>query len=102
MGDDLDPDTVTRMLGLAPSGSHRGDTLGREGRTRQAKSGYWGLDTDDVEPADLDRQVSLLLEPLSNDLSVWSELASRFRVEIFVGLFSKRANAGLRLAPETL
>jgi len=62
----------------------------------------WGLKTDDVEPANLDRQVSLLLEPLSSDLSVWAELASRFRVEIFVGLFSKHANTGLRVAPETL
>lgn len=104
VGDDLDPDEITRLLGAEPSFAYRrGDTVRTpNGQSRIARYGLWRLNPADSEPANLDRQTLELLAVLTDDQSIWAELGCRFRVEMFVGLFSERINSGLGIAPETL
>lgn len=104
-GDTLNPDEITRLLGAPPSYSHAcGDELiGHKTRqVRIAKSGMWSLHAGECEPEDLDSQVQEILGDLTADLSVWADLAQRFEIDLFCGLFMKVANEGVLLAPATL
>jgi len=62
----------------------------------------WSLHAGECEPEDLDSQVQEILGDLTADLSVWADLAQRFEIDLFCGLFMKVANEGVLLAPATL
>jgi Domain of unknown function (DUF4279) len=104
VGDSLVPDEVTQVLGAAPSASQiKGQELrGKEGRVRIAKSGMWRLHAADTSPADFDAQVLEILAKLSSDLRVWSDLSSRFDVDLFCGWFMEQRNEGLCVSSQTL
>ena len=103
-GDDLRPDEITLRLGRAPSKSEtKGDEwLRPSGTIRVAKCGSWRLSAADREPGNLDAQVAELLSGLSDDLAVWADLTSRFRADVFCGLFLEEGNEGISLSPQTL
>ena len=105
MGDDLDPTEITKALGCEPTeGQRKGDVLvGRDtGIERIAKFGKWHLDASDQEPEDLDGQISELLRRLTPSLDVWKFLGTRYRIDLFCGLFMQQTNEGLVLSPESL
>jgi hypothetical protein len=104
-GDDLVPDEVSALLGALPTnceikGGQSQPNAG--GRTFTARTGSWRLRVDDRRPGDLDGQILELLGKLTSDLGVWRELAERFRVDVFCGLFLDEGNEGISLAPSTL
>lgn len=103
-GDDLRPDEITARLGRSPSASEtKGDEWKRpNGSIRIAKWGSWRLKADDREPGDLDAQIAELLSGLSDDLTVWADLTTRFRADVFCGLFLDEGNEGISLSPQTL
>lgn len=103
-GDDLLPDEITSRLGRAPSKSEtKGDEWKRpNGIIRIARWGSWRLEAADREPGNLDAQVAELLSELSDDLTVWADLTTRFRADVFCGLFLDEGNEGISLAPQTL
>ena len=103
-GDDLLPDEITSRLGRAPSKSEtKGDEWKRpNGTIRIARWGSWRLEAADREPGNLDSQVAELLSELSDDLTVWADLTTRFRADVFCGLFLDEGNEGISLAPQTL
>jgi hypothetical protein len=43
-----------------------------------------------------------ILEQLPNNLEVWKDLAARFKIDMFCGLFMDRTNEGLGFSPDTL
>lgn len=104
--DDLDPDDVTRRLGLAPtSGFRRGDTGQRSGSDRPAVTGVWLLGTDEggTAPA-LDAHLRALLaviEPVSDHVR---DIAARVeRAEVFcLWMTDYDAGAGPVVPPRTL
>lgn len=104
VGDDLRPDEVTALLGASPSRSFaKGDEIRhRRAPIRVAKFGLWTLDAPETEPADLDAQVNVLLQPLTPDLGRWRQLSDKFSLDLFCGWFMKFANEGLAVAPATL
>jgi len=104
VGDDLDPDEVSQLLGAQPSRSERkGQALQtRSGHVRTAPTGVWRLDAPATEPEDFDRQVATLLRALTPDLGTWQRLAARYRVDLFCGWFMRGGNEGVDVAPETL
>lgn len=105
LGDDLDPDELTRLLGSAPSeGRRRGEAYRSRGARaeRTARTGSWRLRVEKRSPGDLDGQIAELLSPLSRDLAVWRDLSARFQADIFCGLFLDQSNEGIDLSPETL
>ena len=104
-GDDLDPDALTLLLGHQPTNSER---KGQEivskitGKKRTARSGGWRLSAERREPGDLDAQISEILGQLTDDMSIWQDLTSRFRADVFCGLFMEEGNEGTSLSNETL
>ena len=103
-GDDLDPAKITALLGGEPSAGVRkgGIWLTSLGAEKVAHTGSWRLIADRCEPANLDLQISWLLNGLTNELGAWRSLSERYRGRIFCGLFLASGNEGLTLQPETL
>lgn len=62
----------------------------------------WRLRAKEAEPEDLDGQVSELLGQVTSDLSVWGDIATRFRVDLFCGWFMGSGNEGVKISPETM
>jgi len=85
MGDSLDPAEVTRVLGCEPS---------------RARDGMWRLVAEDRAPEDVDAQIRELLSKLTHDLSIWQSLGSRYRVDLFCGIFLDASNEGLSISPD--
>ena len=105
IGDDLDPAEITRLLGCAPSAAQtRGEQIfGRNGASvRIAGTGAWQLEATDREPEDLDGQIKELLSKLTDDVTVWTLIAEKYRVDLFCGLFMNQSNEGLSITPESL
>ncbi|MES2192240.1 MAG: DUF4279 domain-containing protein [Pseudomonadota bacterium] len=103
-GDDLNPDAVSVLLGTRPTyGCKKGDEqILRNGRTRIEKTGSWRLDAARREPEDLEAQVFELLDKLTQDFEVWTDLSEKYKIDLFCGIFMDSENAGLPLSPEAL
>ena len=66
-GDDLDPESVSALLGGVPSWSHRkGEAL--EGDALPAPTGAWVLETPASPDAEVEEHVAALFSGLSGDL----------------------------------
>lgn len=66
------------------------------------KSGSWRFRVPEEQPGNLDAQIQQIFGSLTTDMSVWSDLSSRFRIDIFCGLFMEAGNEGLEISPGTL
>lgn len=64
--------------------------------------GMWRLSATDRAPEDLNSQIRDLLSKLTDDLTVWTSIAERYRVDLFCGLFMRECNEGLSIIPESL
>jgi hypothetical protein len=103
-GDDLDPEEISALLGVAPTvgvakGGNWVTSLGAE---KVAHTGSWRISADPCEPEDLNGQIQALLAPLTPDLGVWLALTRRFRGVIFCGLWMNTFNDGLQLSADVL
>ena len=103
IGEDLDPDEVTDLLGAAPTISVRKGERRPVGRGREiaARQGSWRLHADDASPGDLDGRIGTILARLTADLSVWRDLSRRYQCDVFCGLFLRDGNEGAALEPHT-
>ncbi|SRR5579885_484625 len=102
-GDDLDPDTVTAVLGSVPTEACRkGDVTRLKVTTRVERQGKWLLRIEHRTGTTLEAVIDELLDRVTGDLSVWADLTARFEVDLFCGLQMNEWNRGLRLSPETL
>lgn len=101
-GDALDPDEITRLLGVDPSGYARKDAthLTASGRQVVARSGSWRLDAG--VPGNLDTQVGSLLTSLPSDPTIWRGLTANYRCDVFCGLFLREGNGGAELSPRVM
>jgi hypothetical protein len=105
MGDDLVTEEISRLLGAVPTSAHaKGHQFqsGPSGRILTRKSGMWRLSAKQTEPEDFDGQVAELLEQVTSDLSVWRDIAARFRIDVFCGWFMGSGNEGLSISPGTM
>lgn len=104
-GDDLVPDVVTAALGKPPSGAEtKGEVIinAVTGQSRVARRGGWRYRVERREPGDLDGQIDELFSALTDDLSVWRALTSRYRADLFVGLFLKESNEAIKISAKSL
>ncbi len=104
-GDDLEPDEITRLLCCLPTSSQkRGEIIRHrtDGGEHVAPRGKWLLEENGCCPGDLDGQIHRLLGRVSADLSVWHDLVSRFRTDLFCGIFLQQWNEGFSLSPKVL
>ncbi len=105
IGNDLVPDEISHLLGASPTHAQtKGDKIVGEktGNMRIARFGMWRLQASDCEPEDLNGQIQFILDQLTHDLAVWESLASRYKMDLFCGLFMDCSNEGMNLPPESL
>lgn len=102
MGDDLDPDEVSRLLGCQPTMARRkGEVVPGKVRDRVWQSGIWTLGRT-TRRAAIEEEVRLLLAAVTDDLGAWRELCRRFRMDVFCGVFMEDWNRGFELSPATM
>lgn len=104
-GDDLVPEEISKLLGATPTKSERkGEvSVGKStGNERVAKTGSWRLAAATNCEGDLDAQINDLFKQLSFDLDVWRDLAAKYRIDVFCGVFMKTGNDGLDFSAATL
>lgn len=103
--DDLIPEQVTDLLAVQPSASKRkGDLVGPTGAANapRARMGSWSLKAA-IEPgANFEHEVQRLLQSLPSEPVVWETLRSRYRLELFCGVFLRNWNRGMELSPSLL
>jgi hypothetical protein len=103
-GDDLVPENISALLGVAPTKSClKGQELvgSSTGTIRIAKTGSWRLTAGRREPEDLEAQVFELLDRLTDDLSIWKSL-SGYEPNLFCGIFMGSGNDGLPLSAKAM
>lgn len=104
-GDDLEPNSLTSALGKPPTKSTtKGEVTKNQktGSVRVAKFGSWLYGVERREPGDLDGQIEELFGALTADLSVWRQLAEKYKPDLFVGLFMKESNEGIEVSARCL
>ena len=62
----------------------------------------WRIIASKQSPENLDGQVEEILSQLTDDISVWKNLGSRFRLNLFCGLFMKDSNESMDISFKTL
>jgi len=92
------------MLGALPTTQYRkGDErTSSSGQVYVRKHGAWIITSGDRTPEAIDDQLVELFSQLTQDLSVWSSLTSRYDADVFCGLFMEESNEGFSLKPSTL
>ncbi|HEX6508988.1 MAG TPA: DUF4279 domain-containing protein [Chloroflexota bacterium] len=104
VGDDLDPDEVTSMLGCRPTeAARKGERRpNRSSRPLYARRGIWLLQSAEDEKQPLEAHITALLDQVTADPEVWRTLQERFEVDIDVGLFLEDDNREFWLSPEVV
>jgi len=100
VGDDLDPDTLTAMLGCRPTSAKRAGEVLPSGYV--VVRGSWHMQSELCVPGDLDTQIRSILASLTSDLAVWNDLAERYRANLFCGLFLTEGNQEIVLSSDTM
>lgn len=103
-GDELNPDEVTSLLGVQPSDARRrgGPWHTPKGKPMISPTGRWSLGIERAVPGDLSGQIRQLLAMMTDDLTVWGDLTSRFKADVFCGLWLNCFNEGEALMPDVL
>ncbi len=72
IGENLDPDELTRALGYPPSEPVRPEfrTISRVSKSRSSRR-TWSVNYGETDSTDLEVKIQVLLSKLTNDLAVW-------------------------------
>ena len=104
-GDQLNPAEITRLFGVVPKFSAaKGEQRPSGSRTVTQRIGIWtyGLSDEPSPEWELDDAIATLFQQLPSDLALWNDLARRFKLDVFCGLFMGSDNQGADLRPSTL
>jgi hypothetical protein len=100
LGEDLDPEEITSLLGTAPGLAFRRGELVDELRGQAvAELGVWALVVEEPR-GNLDGQLRVLLARVTADLDVWRELTARYKCEIRCGVFMAKPSDAVTLDPQ--
>jgi len=98
-GDDLDPEEITRLLGVLPTSSHRrGERPKPESRVPFPR-GAWFLQERGRAPLSPDELTQMLLEKLPRDPARWHSIQERFDIRLVYGVHFSGWNKGFDLPP---
>ena len=101
-GDTLDPEFLTQQLGVAPTFSARkGDELPGE-RRRARETGVWVYRPAVPPGAELGEVISMLLDPLPDDSTLWEELTGTYTADVRCGVFLEADHQGTAIDAEIL
>jgi len=102
-GDDLDPDRVTRMLGVNPTrAARKGDEIDVLGVPTVQRTGLWTWALPASPEWELGDAIDTLLERLPHDPALWESLAGWATVAVVCGLYIHDVDRVADLAPDTL
>lgn len=103
IGDSLDPERLTRMLGVAPTlAKRKGEPAERDGATIEQRTGIWSYALPASPEWELGDAIRTLLEQLPSDPALWESLAMEFSTDVFCALFLDAPNRLAILPVETL
>lgn len=101
-GVELDPEEISRLMGRVASTSYRaGDQVSPRVDTRR-RTGMWILDSDLDSDRSLADHISALLGRLPNDRALWSDLASRFTLDLYCVVELLHQNSGLEVPDDVM
>lgn len=99
LGDSLEPEEVSALLGRDPTRCHRkGDPMGSGGSSVEP-TGAWILDSTLSEKEEIEDHIESLLSSVSNDPDEWEQLTNRFSASILCSTFLDQYNEGFELSP---
>ncbi len=102
-GDAVDPERITRMLGVeATFAARRGEAIDREGVPVVQQTGIWIYALPASTEWELGDAIRTLLDRLPADPSLWESLAAEFDTDVFCGLFLAASNRGTELPLDTM
>jgi hypothetical protein len=97
--EDLEPDEVTRALGVQPTSAHRrGERRGP--RSPPYRQGAWFLTEQSREREGAEPAIERLLKQVPNDAALWLLLGGKHDVQIRLGLHMSSWNEGFVIARE--
>ena len=99
---ELEPDAVSKALGIEPTSSWRKGDPRPSNRGRVARTGMWLLESRSGAEKEPDSQVSDLLNRLNVDLAAWRELRGTVTCDLYLGVFQNDGDAFFEFKPETL
>lgn len=105
VGDDVDPGALTGRLGIRPTfAARKGEEVWSRDQSLTQRHGVWSYSlTEKAESgAELDDAVMHLLSRLPDDESLWADLATRYEIGVFCGLYLTTDNQGTDLRASTL
>ena len=101
--DDLDPERITRMLGVAPTfAGRKGEDVDRAGVPVTQHTGTWTYALPASPEWELGDAIDTLLEQLPADPALWESLAGWADVAVVCELYVHDAGGGARVPPDTL
>ena len=101
--DDLDPDRITRMLGVVPSAAARRDeSVDVDGVPVTQPTGIWRYALPASPEWELSDAIDTLLEQMPADPALWESLSGWANVAVICGLYVHDVNRGADLHPDTL
>jgi hypothetical protein len=100
--DDLDPDKVTRLLGIEPDEARRRGVPAKNGRP--ARFGAWSirLRRDQTAEWDVGVAVGVLLDRVSASPEAWEQARVNANARVFLGLHLDSFNRGLALSTDLM
>lgn len=104
LGDELDPDAVTRILGCVPTTSYRKGDETRSG-SQYRRTGGWFSDSPKLTFSEIDDPSRLLEQWLATfpaDRAVWDALQENLQVRVRLAAYVSRMNAELWLTPAVM
>lgn len=106
MGHDLEPEEVSRLLGMEPTASHRrgDDRVGRPGeRYSEYSEGLWAWRPGVSESEPLAVHLLAVVDVLEPKTATLQRLRKMgLRMDVFIGLFGPDTNFGFALSRELL
>lgn len=101
--DDLDPERITRMLGVAPTfAGRKGEQVDQAGVPVTQRTGAWTYALPASPEWELGDAIDTLLERLPADPALWESLAGWANVTVVCELFAHADDRSARLPPDTL
>jgi len=101
--DDLDPERITRMLGVNPTvAARKGEDVDVAGVPVAQQTGIWSYALPASPEWELGDAIDTLLERLPHDPALWESLAGWAAVGVVCGLFIRDVDRAADLSPDTL
>jgi hypothetical protein len=102
-GDELDPERITRMLGVAPTlAARKGETVDVAGVPVSQPAGIWRYALPASPEWELGDAIDTLLEKLPADPALWESMAGWAVVAVVCALYVHGVDRSAALAPDTL